>query len=175
LRERGVVLSGSEDVLELIEKNVNVVYTSGMGRLFDAASALLGICTRQTYEGQAPMQLEGACADLVGAGAYESGDLDGGVLLEQLYRDESPADLRAARFHNSIIEATAKTVADIANKSGQKNVCLTGGCFQNLLLLEGLKKKLGKDVVVYTHRLVPANDGGIALGQIAKVAFDWKL
>ena len=172
LQGRGIILPGLEEVLELAEKNVNVAYTSGLGRLFDAASALLGICTRQTYEGQAPMELEGASAPLEGAGCYDIGGLDGGALLEELFRDKSPVDLRAARFHNSIVEATAKAVLETASRSGQTNVCLTGGCFQNLLILEGLMKKLGGRLKVYTHRLVPPNDGGLALGQIAKVCFD---
>lgn len=172
LRERGIFLTGMEDVLEMAAKNVNVYYTSGMGRLFDAASALLGVCVHQTYEGQAPMELEGACAPLEGAGSYDGDDLDGGDLLEQLYRDKSPVEIRAARFHNAVVEATAATVVRLAGESGIKNVCLTGGCFQNLLLLEGVTKKLEKHLAVYTHRLVPANDGGIALGQIAKACLD---
>jgi hydrogenase maturation protein HypF len=172
LRERGISLPGQEEVLELADKQVNVAYTSGLGRLFDAASALLGICTEQTYEGQAPMEMEGACAPLENAGCYDASGLSGGALLEQLYRDKSPVDLRAARFHNSIIEATTGAVLESASKTGQTNVCLTGGCFQNLLLLEGLMKKLNKHLKVYTHRLVPPNDGGLALGQIAKACFD---
>ena len=172
LRERGVFLPGMDDVLEMARKNVNVYYTSGMGRLFDAASALLGICVRQTYEGQAPMELESAAAPLEGSGSYDWSGLDGAELLDQMYRDTSPVDIRAARFHNSVIDATARVVLEISGKTGQKNVCLTGGCFQNVLLLRGLINKLENKLAVFTHRLVPPNDGGIALGQIAKVCFE---
>ena len=172
LGERGIALPGMEEIVEIARKGVNVHLTSAVGRLFDAASALLGVCELPTYEGQAPMELESACAPLEGAGAYDGAGLDGAVILEQVYRDKSPVALRAARFHNSVIDATAVAILDIADRNGQKIVCLTGGCFQNRLLLEGLIGRLEKHLTVCTHRLVPANDGNIALGQIARACIE---
>jgi hydrogenase maturation protein HypF len=167
LHERGIILPGMEDMIPLLQKKINLHYTSGMGRLFDAAAAVLGLGKTQTYEGQAPMVLEAACTPLTGAGAYETEGLDGAVILEQLYRDTAETGVRAARFHHSVIEATARQVRSVASRTGTKAICLSGGCMQNKLLLEGLLGKLSGDFLVYTHRLVPANDGGIALGQIA--------
>jgi len=171
LHGRGIILPEMEDVLELLEKDVNVHYTSGMGRLFDAVSALLGICTHQTYEGQAPMQLEAAAGPLAGTGAYDISGLDSGEILEQVYRDDSPPEIRAARFHNTIIEITAREVLKIAESSGEENICFSGGCFQNLLLLDGCIRKLEQEMKVYRHRLVPPNDGCIALGQLVSAAY----
>lgn len=170
LYTRNIVLPGMEDLLELVEKDVNVYRTSGMGRLFDAVSAVLGICTHQTYEGQAPMMLEAAAASIEHAGSYDASGLNAGEILEQVYTDTAPSGVRSARFHNTIIKATADQVLRIARERGEENVCFSGGCFQNVLLLEGLIDKLSDNMNVYRHRLVPPNDGCIALGQLVCAA-----
>jgi hydrogenase maturation protein HypF len=172
LFEKGIILPDAEEVVEMVEKGVNLHYTSAMGRLFDAASALIGVCEHPSYEGQAPAELESASGELAAAGSYDCDDLNSADILEQIYRDKSPPAVRAARFHNTIIEVTTRTVMEIAGRSGMENVCLSGGCFQNALLLGGLIKDLEKHLTVYTHRLVPPNDGGIALGQIARACLD---
>ncbi len=166
---QGIMLPDMEEVIELLEKDVNVHYTSAAGRLFDAASALIGICTEQTYEGQAPMELETAAAPLEGAGSYDP-TLDCGQLLRQIYEDDSPAEIRAARFHNMIIQTTVSEVLNIAEWTGLDSVCFSGGCFQNVLLLEGVIRELKSKLKVYRHRLVPPNDGGIALGQLVEAS-----
>jgi hydrogenase maturation protein HypF len=167
LYSRGITLPHMDEVYEMIDRDVRVVYTSGMGRLFDAVSALTGICTHQTYEGQGPMMLEAAAAPLEGAGRYEGEGLDAGSILEQVYRDDSPSDIRSARLHNTLIEITAHQVLRVAEYTGEQNVCFSGGCFQNVLLLNRLIKRLEKEMKVFRHRLVPPNDGCIALGQLA--------
>jgi len=166
---RGIELPGMEDVVELLRKDVNVQYTCGMGRLFDAVAALLGVCRRQTYEGQAPMELESVAASAVeNAGAYDAAGLDAAEILEQVYRDASSVETRAARFHNTVVEATARAVIRAAEERGEENVCLSGGCFQNVLLLEGLMRRLSDaGLRIHRHRLVPPNDGGVAVGQLA--------
>lgn len=172
LFERGILLPNTDAVIEMLEKEVYMHYTSAMGRLFDAVSALLGICEHPSYEGQGPSELESACGALEKAGSYGCDGLNGADILEQIFKDRSPTEIRAARFHNTIIEVTARTVMEIAGQSGTENVCLSGGCFQNAWLLSGLIKELQKHLTVYTHRHVPPNDGGIALGQISRACLE---
>ncbi|MGA2506050.1 MAG: carbamoyltransferase HypF [Chitinispirillaceae bacterium] len=169
-------------VMEMLAQNVACVKTSGMGRLFDALSALLGICLRRTYEGQPAIMLEAAAAAKTAAHltAYDpfvetTGTgvqlIDGSqILLEALndFTSGAQPSIVAARFHATIAEATALAAGRIAEKTGTAVVCLTGGCFQNALLLEltaGMLKKNGLTPIV--HRLVPPNDESISYGQVA--------
>ena len=169
LYEYDIRLSGTEEVIELLKKDVNVYYTSALGRLFDAASAVLGICTEQTYEGQAAMMLE-ACADVNEMSLYEITEFDAGMILKRLYEDTASTEIKAARFQNTIIDITVNNVLRYAEETQQTNICLSGGCFQNARLLRGITEALSGKLNVYRHRLVPPNDGGIALGQIAAFA-----
>ncbi|MFH0921422.1 MAG: carbamoyltransferase HypF [Fibrobacterota bacterium] len=165
LYSKGITLKDMDPVYSMLEANVNIHYTSGMGRLFDAAAALLGLCTHQTFEGQAPMLLESAA----NAGTFDGYDIppfEPAALLEALYRDPSSAPVRAARFQNTLVQEAADAVLEIAARLNLGAVALTGGCFQNKRLLEGLIQKLQDRILVLRHRRVPANDGGIAFGQI---------
>ena len=170
-------------VMEMLARNVACVKTSGMGRLFDSLSALLGICLHRTYEGQPAVMLEAAAAaaaktaallpaydprvETTGAGVQL---IDGSqILLEALndFTSGTQPSIVAARFHATIAEATALAAGRIAEKTGTAVVCLTGGCFQNALLLEltaGLLEKKGLTPAV--HRLVPPNDESISYGQV---------
>ena len=174
LFSQGISIPGMEDVFEIIQKNINLFKTSGMGRLFDAVSALLLICTEQTYEGEAPMLLESASANLDGEGSYDITPFDSSDILKAVYMDTAANDVKAARFHNTIINMTADAVLQIAEEKNIKSVVLSGGCFQNRLLLEGLISRLKDHILVHTHRLVPPNDGGIAFGQIAAAVEEYK-
>jgi hydrogenase maturation protein HypF len=78
---------------------------------------------------------------------------------------------KAARFHNAIIDMTVEAVLETAVEKQMDKVCLSGGCFQNLLLFEGLIHRLKDHFPVYKHRRVPTNDGGIALGQVAMARY----
>ena len=167
-------------VMEMLAQNVACVKTSGMGRLFDALSALLGICLHRTYEGQPAVMLEAAAAKTAAElPAYDPRVettstgvqlIDGSqILLEALndFTSGAQPSVVAARFHATIAEATALAAGRIAEKNGTTVVCLTGGCFQNALLLEltaGLLKKNGLTPIV--HRLVPPNDESISYGQV---------
>jgi hydrogenase maturation protein HypF len=169
-------------VMEMLARNVACVKTSGMGRLFDSLSALLGFCLHRTYEGQPAVMLEAAAAAAKTAARLPAYDprvettgagvqlIDGSqILLEALndFTAGAPPSIVAARFHATIAEATALAAGRIAEKNGTAIVCLTGGCFQNALLLEmtvGLLKKNGLTPVV--HRLVPPNDESISYGQV---------
>lgn len=154
--------------------------TTSAGRLFDAVAALLGLHPKAGFEGQAAMALE-ALADTSERGAYPfslvppaapaaPALLDWGPLLLALLEDgarDVDASTRSARFHNALVEG----IAAVARLAGAPRVALSGGCFQNRLLVERATARLAADGFrVLTHRLVPPNDGGIALGQILVAA-----
>jgi hydrogenase maturation protein HypF len=154
---------------------VNAPLSSGMGRLFDAAAALLGVRERVGYEGQAAIELEQLAgsaqaepypcrlqggrilgADLIGA-AHD--DLDAGRPREQV----------AAAFHEGVAAVAAGACAEAPGR--HTVVALSGGSFQNLRLLRGIRSRLqGLGFEVLSHRQVPPNDGGISFGQAAVAA-----
>jgi hydrogenase maturation protein HypF len=158
----------------MLETGLNSPLTTSAGRLFDAVAALLGLSQRTRYEGQAAMALE-AAADpredaawpfpLVpreGAPALLDWEPLLRALLEDLGRGVNAGRL-AARFHNSLVDGIART----AEAAGEAHVALTGGCFQNRLLLERAAERLSAlGFGVLLHREVPPNDGGISLGQV---------
>ena len=170
-------LEEKKAVFDMVSADVNCPKTSSMGRLFDAASALLGIGTRRTYEGQPAIELEGA-ANRSELYAYETnvidagGELllDGADILFHLLEDftkGTPRENVAARFHNTVASATALIARRASEQTGCTNVCLSGGCFQNALLLERTIPALSKmGLTVYTHRRVPPNDESVSFGQL---------
>ena len=146
----------------MIEREVNSPVTTSMGRLFDAVAALAGIADRNRFEGQAAMQFERAIGGFDTDDAYPLPGGDWRPLIEALVRDRSPLDHIAARFHNALVE----WILDVAQQSGVDQVALSGGTFQNRYLTERAAARLeGAGFRVFTHQRVPANDGGIALGQ----------
>jgi hydrogenase maturation protein HypF len=135
--------------------------TTSVGRLFDAVAALTGVAMESRFEGQAAMMLERA----IGAsdGFYPLPGGDWRPLIEQLLKDLDPGEI-AAKFHNSLV----KWIVETAVRAGIRQVVLSGGCFQNRYLLERASALLeDRGFRVFTHARVPANDGGIALGQAA--------
>ena len=143
-----------------------VVATSSVGRLFDAASALLGVCLETSYEAQAAMLLEGAAAsvDAVRTGAEPATLRD--VFGELLAHVERPVPERALRFHLGLADVLAARVAAEATAAGTHLVGLTGGVSVNRVFSTALVASLrerGFDVL--THRVVPPTDGGLSLGQ----------
>jgi hydrogenase maturation protein HypF len=155
--------------------------TSSMGRLFDAVAALCGLRTEVTYEGQAAIELE-AVSDRAESATYPlpamvMGDglvLDARETVSAVMRDLGagvPVPAVAARFHNAIAVTTAATCACLAEEHGLRTVVLSGGVFQNRLLLERTMPLLtanGLRVLVPT--LLPPGDGGISYGQAAVAA-----
>jgi hydrogenase maturation protein HypF len=170
-----------EQVAALARSGTASPATSSAGRLFDAVSAILGVRDAVNYEGQAAVELE-QLADPAEAAAYPArvggaGD-DGGPLLvggSDLVRAvvedlESgvPAPLIAARFHNGLAEATVAACRAVRDATGLEAVALSGGVFQNLLLLERTVARLElQGFWVLVHSRVPPNDAGISLGQAA--------
>ena len=165
-------------VVQMIAKRVNTPFTTSTGRLFDAVASLLGICDRNTHEGQAPMELE-AIADEGETRALPSEiRRDNGVFLldprsyirsvvERL-RENAPAEAISAEFHNGLCNGVAAMCERIREAEKTSCVALSGGVFQNKLLFERTVRELErKGFRVLTHQLVPPNDGCIALGQAA--------
>ena len=163
-------------LLDALEKGINVVPTSSAGRLFDAVSALCGLCPRASYEGQAPMRLEGAVArGRAGTYPFTLAGEDGKVtvhwkdLVEGVVSDARrgiPAGTVARRFHDTLAAAILAAVSRLAESSGARHVILSGGVFQNVTLLSAVLSGLRKrGMAPLIHRKVPANDGGISLGQ----------
>jgi hydrogenase maturation protein HypF len=149
---------------------VNAPRSSGMGRLFDAVAALLGVRERVTYEGQAAIELEQLAGDTV-AQPYDWRFGDGAALVAAVQDDiaagRPPTEIAAA-FH----EAVAVGAADLATAFGEpRTIVLSGGTFQNLRLLASTRARLEEaGFRVLVHRLVPPNDGGISFGQAAVAA-----
>jgi hydrogenase maturation protein HypF len=139
--------------------------SSGMGRLFDAVAAVLGVRDEVTYEGQAAIELELLAGDLT-AEPYDWRFGEPG-LLAAVATDPRPREQRAAAFHETIAAAAAAACAN----AGWETVVLSGGTFQNLRLLDSTRSRLeALGFRVLTHRLVPPNDGGISYGQAAVAA-----
>jgi hydrogenase maturation protein HypF len=161
----------------LMKQGLNTPRTSSMGRLFDAVSATIGLCQTISYEGQAAIQLE-AAVDPDETGSYPL-PLDGGLiavkpLLSAVFDDIqagiSPARI-AARFHNGLAEMCLSVCSTLKTTRGLKTVALSGGVWQNrILLLLTLKKLRAAGFEVLLHRRLPPNDGCIALGQVMVAA-----
>jgi hydrogenase maturation protein HypF len=161
-------------VLALARGGTSSPLTSSMGRLFDAVAALCGLRTTVNYEGQAAAELE-AVADRREAGAYplplleeDRFVLDARPTMAAVLEDGEGAALVSARFHNAVAAATASACARIAGERGLGLVVLSGGVFQNRLLLERTAAALDKaGLRVLLPRRLPPNDGGISYGQAA--------
>ncbi len=157
-----------DDIVKLKRSGLNSPLTSSAGRLFDAAAALLGVRDTVTYEGQAAIELE-QLADPAEKSAYRARideEIHGEDLIAALLDDPGSRAKRAARFHNGVADAIARTCDRFRDLSG--TVALSGGVFQNVLLLDRTVEELEtQGFRVLTHRRVPTNDGGISFGQVA--------
>ena len=158
-----------------LETGSHSVPSSSMGRLFDAVAALMGLRDKVTYEGQAAIELEALCSqDGVESGypvIFERTEFDVAPMWLALLADwragVQPADM-AARFHLTVAEIILHYSRRAREEFGLETIGLTGGVFQNVYLLRLASQALtGAGFHVLTHRLVPPNDGGIALGQAA--------
>jgi hydrogenase maturation protein HypF len=163
--------------LAMLERGINSPLTSSCGRLFDTVAALIGLRGKVSYEGQAAIELEALAESAETDALYPFAleDRGGGRMVDcrpmirALVADVThggPGPLMARRFHNTIAAAVGEVCEEIRAESGTDRVVLSGGVFQNKLLSEGVFTLLaGNGFQVYTHRLVPPNDGGLALGQ----------
>jgi hydrogenase maturation protein HypF len=159
---------------QLVARGFNAPLARGVGRLFDAAGALALCRPRARHEGQVALDWN-LIAGPPGREPYPFAiddtravrELDLRPLFRALTADVlagAPAALMSARFHDALIEATARLVREAAARRGRLPVVLTGGCFANARLAEGLLAAL-RGFDVFLHRQVPPGDGGLALGQ----------
>jgi len=168
-----------EVIKRQIERRINSPLTSSMGRLFDAISALLGIRGEIDYEGQAAVELEMAAYEEDNAHAQESYPypiVEEGIrivrlrdllsaVIEDLHQGISKERI-SVKFHNTVARMINEMCHLIADETGVNQVALSGGVFQNRLLLRKAVSLLeSSGFQVFTHRQVPCNDGGISLGQ----------
>ena len=173
---------GHFDVLEnMMAQGFNSPLTSSLGRVFDGVAAILGTRQAVSFEGQAAMELETlASGQTRKSYPYEimqDGDktvLDLRPLVRAIADDrikgKDPAAIAAA-FHKAIVRALVAMAAAVREQTGLGKAALSGGCFQNRVLLEGTVQELEKaGFEVYTHQMLPANDGCIALGQAVVAA-----
>jgi hydrogenase maturation protein HypF len=166
-----------------LEQSLNTPYTSSLGRLFDAAAALVGVRQKVNYEAQAAIEFE-AALDPSESGAYQfelkKEMIETGEAIRALLADVNKGvsiPVISARFHNGIAELAHQACAEIRRQTGIREVALSGGVWQNIALIERVTAILQKDgFMVYMHHQVPANDGGISLGQavIGAARFDGK-
>jgi hydrogenase maturation protein HypF len=174
----GVPREELELVLQQVEKGVNCIDTSSAGRLFDAASAILGVCHEISYEAQAAIELESLAVEGVAGGEAYPYDVvdDGGALIVDPSRTilgllESAAGgdsvkRSASQFHETVVAFCREVCGRIAATRGIETVALSGGVFQNRFLLLRLTEALMSDgLKVVVNREVPTNDGGVSLGQ----------
>lgn len=176
---RAVGAAGVRVLAQQIARGVGCVSTTSMGRLFDGVSSLLGVCQDVTYEGQAAIELEHVARGGTSGVVTADFDVRDGVLnpapvvagmVEGLRDGVGVADLAVA-FHDAVVRATVAAAAECALAAAIPTIGLTGGVFVNRLLLEGIRKGLqDRGFEVLTHRVVPCNDGGLALGQAAIAA-----
>jgi hydrogenase maturation protein HypF len=149
---------------------------SGAGRVFDAVSALLGICDRNTFEGEAAMALEASTVEgveeaypveLEGENGYTVVNFASSIrsIIADIAQPV-PREIVATKFHNTVISAIRTIVRDISTRYGIKDVALSGGTFQNLYLLDRTARLLASEGLnIFINQKVPCNDGGISLGQ----------
>jgi len=169
-------------VTQQLAARLNAPLTSSMGRLFDAAAAVLGVRRVAQYEGQAAMELEALAGDRPAQPLPLpfAPDADGCCVLdpvpllialgERAARGTPVADLAAA-FHESVAASTAELVVREAAASGMRTAALGGGVFQNARLLTSLARRLAaRDIEVLVPRRLPPNDGAVSYGQAAVAA-----
>jgi len=162
-------------IKRMIDRRINSPMTSSSGRLFDAVSALVGVRKEIYYEGQAAIELEMAANGEAGFYHFDLEDIENRtvILLEPLFRGivtdlENGVGVESisSKFHNTMAEMILKMCLKLRKGRGLDRVVLSGGVFQNILLLEKTYVLLDKNKFrVFTHRRIPTNDGGIALGQ----------
>jgi hydrogenase maturation protein HypF len=172
----------------MLERRIRTPLTSSAGRLFDAVASLAGVADRVSYEGQAAVQLEGLAWGVAPAGAYpfaiepvrgeDSAEnrlvIDTRPLITVVAEEAARgvgAALITRRFHSTLVEVIAQVCVRLREATGLGALVLSGGVFQNALLTTEVSARLRDDGFrVYRHRLVPPNDGGLSLGQVAIAA-----
>jgi hydrogenase maturation protein HypF len=160
----GISANKIDKIVQMLDKNINSPVTTSMGRLFDGISALKGLCMINTFEAEAAMALEHAAIN--DTEETYTFDISGNILdwrpaIKEIIQEKPP--LAAAKFQNSL----AKAAVNMAKNSGERQLLLSGGCFQNSCLLEkvaGLAADEGLEP--FWHNRLPPGDGGLSAGQV---------
>ena len=163
-------------VWKMLANQVDMPLTTGAGRLFDAVASLLGCCHINGFEAEAPIRLESWVDPSEGDHypfAYES-TISMSPMLVEMKEDLSKGtslSCISSKFHNTLVRIILHTCQEIRNQTDIKKVVLSGGTFQNaFLLVQSIKKLESQGFQVYTPQQIPANDGGISLGQLITAA-----
>jgi len=163
-------------ILKMMDNRINTVETSSAGRLFDAVSSIINGIDAVTFEGEAAVRLEmmtdKSVKDSYGyhlsAISYQPLIIDTRILIQGIVNDLLNGvdhTIISAKFHNTLSEIIAEVCKKIKIDTGIDKVVLSGGCFQNIFLLDRTLNKLNPEFKVFIHKNVPTNDGGISLGQ----------
>lgn len=152
----------------LLEKNLNCIESTSCGRLFDAVAAVLGICKKNSYEGEAAMKLQ-SCAENFSEKVEVKNIFSTQELFEKILSmrlDGAEKEFLAKYFHEGLAEIIFEKVLKISEREKIFTVALSGGVFQNIFLLDSVIKKLErKNFKILLNKMIPANDGGICIGQ----------
>ena len=165
-----------DNIIMAIDNRINTPLTSSMGRLFDAVAAMLGLCNKITFEAEGPIRLESiADTRIIARYGY---DIDKTISIKSML-SEILADITcgvdagtiSGKFHNTMIDIITRVSWNVCNDTGIGTVVLSGGIFQNRIILGGVLKKLSSEKLnVLIPALYPVNDGGISLGQLVCAA-----
>ncbi|MEQ8198371.1 MAG: Sua5/YciO/YrdC/YwlC family protein, partial [Clostridiaceae bacterium] len=166
----------SFDILKAIEADINCPETSSMGRFFDAVTSIIGLRDILSYDGQGAVELEALISErCMESYSYNINKAECYVLevhntIKEILEDISEGitkEILSSKFHNTVIKFTVDMCKLIRNDYGINKAALSGGVFQNAYLFENITKDLEKEgFIVYTHKNLPCNDGGLSLGQI---------
>jgi hydrogenase maturation protein HypF len=159
--------------INMIKKNINSPFTTSIGRLFDGISSIIGLKHKVSYHGQAAIELEQLALKSDETGSYpfsiEKSVIGQRPMIEMIVNDlkaEVPKEIIAKKFHNTIVKIIIFVAELLKKQTGISHVALSGGVFQNSILLENSFYKLQeRGFTPIIHQLVPPNDGGISLGQ----------
>lgn len=167
-------------ILKMIDRNINCIETSSMGRFFDAISSIVDVRQKITYEGQASMELEALIADNAISNSSSYGykvlNIKNELIIDTIpivnsivndFKIGTPKNIISQRFHNTIISFSVDICKKLRLFHKINDVALSGGVFQNNYIFIGIVKSLEKEgFKVYSHSMIPTNDGGLSLGQI---------
>lgn len=159
---------------EMIRKGINSPLTTSMGRLFDGVASIVGLKHHVSYHAQAAVMLEQIALHSDDNGSYSfsinEGIIDFRPMIRKIVKDKRAGaliEIIAKKFHNTIIEIIISLSESLRKETGINKVALSGGVFQNAILLSGVFNKLKeRGFAPLIHQIVPSNDGGISLGQV---------